>query len=494
MNGNRILSIELKNIKTVQNGMVESSLKKPVERGELENHPCDIVGVYGQNGSGKTTVIDALGFLKNLARGIPLNFVDPRTGRRVEGDYDYLLDVNSDSGSLLFTCLIYVGDEPYEIYYSIELGWNESRDHTILRSETFDVFPSHPGDSTFFKLHLAPFYVDYGSETLRYLYDGTAHTPNYVLGPQSLKTGEFEIYTRLNARKAECIRLGTSFLFDNTSIDFLRSSPKEDVRKMGDVIQAFKSQCIMQLFVFNKALDRFNGDYHLAFFDDTSAQDKTKKRGVIPLSSRPFTIPSELKETYDRLMKEINLFVSSFVPGFELYVDSISHSVSETGKEEQKIAIYRKMGNRRLPLGKESAGIRKLLSIAIGFISVYGDSSSWLAVDELDSGVFENLLGQLLQVLEQNGKGQLIFTAHNLAPLERISPSSIVFTTSNPQNRYIKFSGIKKTNNLRDLYIRALKLGGQSEELTSPVDLDDLDSALWSAYKSYSKEAMDAES
>ena len=263
---------------------------------------------------------------------------------------------------------------------------------------------------------------------------------------------------------------------------------------MGDVIQAFKSQCIMQLFVFNKALDRFNGDYHLAFFDDTSAQDKTKKRGVIPLSSRPFTIPSELKETYDRLMKEINLFVSSFVPGFELYVDSISHSVSETGKEEQKIAIYRKMGNRRLPLGEESAGIRKLLSIAIGFISVYGDSSSWLAVDELDSGVFENLLGQLLQVLEQNGKGQVLFTAHNLAPLERISPSSIVFTTSNPQNRYIKFSGIKKTNNLRDLYIRALKLGGQSEELTSPVDLDDLDSALWSAYKNYSKEAMDAES
>ena len=119
MNGNRILSIELKNIKTVQNGTVESSLKKPVERGELENHLCDIVGIYGQNGSGKTTVIDALGFLKNLAQGIPLNLIDPRTGRRVEGDYDYLLDVNSDSGSLLFTCLIYVGEEPYEIHYSI---------------------------------------------------------------------------------------------------------------------------------------------------------------------------------------------------------------------------------------------------------------------------------------------------------------------------------------------------------------------------------------
>ena len=121
-------------------------------------------------------------------------------------------------------------------------------------------------------------------------------------------------------------------------------------------------------------------------------------------------------------MKEINLFVSFFVPGFELYVDSISHSVSKTRKEEQKIAIYRKMGNRRLPLGEECAGIRKLLSIAVDFISVYGDSSSWLAVDELDSGVFENLLGQLLQVLEQNGKGQLIFTAHNLAPLRTYLP------------------------------------------------------------------------
>ena len=72
-------------------------------------------------------------------------------------------------------------------------------------------------------------------------------------------------------------------------------------------------------------------------------------------------------------------------------------------------------------------------------------------VDELDSGIFEYLLGEILEILEQRGKGQLIFTSHNLRLLEVLDKNNLVFTTTNENNRYIKLKNVKTNNNLRDI-------------------------------------------
>ena len=39
----------------------------------------------------------------------------------------------------------------------------------------------------------------------------------------------------------------------------------------------------------------------------------------------------------------------------------------------------------------------------------------------------------------------------------------IAFTTTNPQNRYIRMNNVKTTNNLRDFYYRDIVLGEQNE-------------------------------
>ena len=96
---------------------------------------------------------------------------------------------------------------------------------------------------------------------------------------------------------------------------------------------------------------------------------------------------------------------------------------------------------------------------------MYNVSSITIAIDELDSGIFEYLLGELLRILSEKGKGQLIFTSHNLRPLETIDRGFIAFTTTNPDNRYIRLSNIKENNNLRDFYFRDIVLGEQNEEI-----------------------------
>ena len=57
----RLSSLTLKNIKNVKNGIIIMPLAN--ER-IFECNRAEILGIYGQNGSGKTAIVDALYFLK----------------------------------------------------------------------------------------------------------------------------------------------------------------------------------------------------------------------------------------------------------------------------------------------------------------------------------------------------------------------------------------------------------------------------------------------
>ena len=61
--------------------------------------------------------------------------------------------------------------------------------------------------------------------------------------------------------------------------------------------------------------------------------------------------------------------------------------------------------------------------------------------------------------MQNSGKGQLIFTSHNLYPLETLESDSIMFTTTDPKARYARIKSVRATNNLRSMYLREVILG-----------------------------------
>ena len=65
----RFMSAELWNFKNVAHGKIEMPLAL---RRDFSCEKSEILGIYGQNGSGKTTVIDALFFAKQLLQGRPM--------------------------------------------------------------------------------------------------------------------------------------------------------------------------------------------------------------------------------------------------------------------------------------------------------------------------------------------------------------------------------------------------------------------------------------
>ena len=133
--------------------------------------------------------------------------------------------------------------------------------------------------------------------------------------------------------------------------------------------------------------------------------------------------------------------------------------------------MYSNREGKRFLMRYESEGIKRIISILNYLISVFNDPGVCLVVDELDSGIFEYLLGELLGLMNREMKGQLIFTSHNLRVLEKLDSKNIICSTTNPDNRFIRLTGIEKNHNKRDFYIRAITVGGQKESLYDEDDL-----------------------
>ena len=124
-----------------------------------------------------------------------------------------------------------------------------------------------------------------------------------------------------------------------------------------------------------------------------------------------------------------------------------------------------------IPIRMESEGIIKIISILNALIQAFGNPSICLAIDELDAGIFEYMLGELLDIFNQSAKGQFdLYPSHNLRALEMLDKDSIMFSTANPDRRYIRMKNKKATNNLRNMYLRGILVGGQDEVIYEETD------------------------
>jgi AAA15 family ATPase/GTPase len=193
----------------------------------------------------------------------------------------------------------------------------------------------------------------------------------------------------------------------------------------------------------------------------------------------------ELVDVVRELMSNMNIVLEQIIPGLSIKVYELDTELSKDSKPGKRLQLMSERNGREIPLKYESEGIKKIVSILQLLIVVYNSESITLAVDELDAGIFEYLLGELLKVISEKGKGQLIFTSHNLRPLETIDKGFIAFTTVNPENRYIRFVNVKGNNNLRDFYYRDITLGEQTEPVYDPTNNYEIMLALKEAGKTY---------
>lgn len=111
----RIKNIMLSNIKNVANGTVM------LNDFDKDTFGASIVGLYGQNGSGKTALIWALGIVK-----------DAMSGAELPKDTYFYIRRQSSVATIKVDLLVTIEGREYNVYYTLSIGKKGNKEVQIL--------------------------------------------------------------------------------------------------------------------------------------------------------------------------------------------------------------------------------------------------------------------------------------------------------------------------------------------------------------------------
>lgn len=438
----RFERIELNYFKNVKQGTIENT----EYRNKLfYTDKADVIGIYGQNGSGKTAVVDALNLLKLLMSGESLpskakNFINQESEAAVM-KFVFYLEMKQAEQESSTRYLIY-----YEVSFSLEEGEKPREQKTMyLKDEVI----SYSTIGVRGKTELLHYDANGGiSPKVRY---------------QELSRQNSEATIACEVAKRISMKERRSFLFQSEIMELFEAEQMNP--EYARILKMLHYYAKMNLFVVaNRNVGNCQITYMPISFRLTMEDVATSGVAQISLTG-PTVVSNNSYELVRLIVQQLNLVVAAILPDMQIEVQDLGKELNVSLEEVHRVELVTVRNGVKLPLAYESEGIKKLLSILSALISVYNNPSICLIVDELDSGVFEYLLGELLQIIEQNARGQLIFTSHNLRALEKLHRDSVVISTVNPMQRYIRIPHERGYKNFRNTYLRNLDLGGLKEEI-----------------------------
>ena len=479
----RIGSISIENFKSVVHGSLA------LESLHAMPSSASIMGIYGQNGSGKTAIINALAVLQTLLLGKPLE----------EKLYE-CINVNAETAKLTFELRFYRETDPdpihdASVFYEVEIAreikektiaekdssyLEEKAPRTEIRSEKLSIANYTDGSLKAFKKTL---FVETSDLTKPF-------TPNSKY--KQFFGNKTSTFVSLLAERTLADRECRSFIFSEVFSDSLFRFNSDTEKQTKGTESPTNVELLLSLLRKLKAFARRD------FFVIDAAQS-----GFINLNTLPLRISSPEKphvlflplnhstkirtsrvNVVKNVLNSLNVVLERIVPGLTIELAEIGREIDNTGNAVTCVQLVSKKENCQIPLQYESDGIKKIISILDLLICVYNRKSVVVAIDELDTGIFEYLLGELMRIISEHGQGQLVFTSHNLRPLETIHKSFIAFTTANSKDCYTQLKNIKETNNLRSMYFRNLLLNADEKTLLyRPTDNFDIARAFRKAGK-----------
>ncbi len=440
----RLSSLKISNIKNVRVGQIvmPNTCQK-----HLTYKTAEVLGLYGQNGSGKTAVIDTLYYLQKIMIGSTLD--------KKVADY---IDAASDQAEIIADFNIFIETIIYEVSYKIIL--QRSGDGANIVRETLSC-AINKNDSRSNKT----VFIDYRRSQSENVFAPKKRFDEVVEANAENKTDL--IVARKIAEKSNC-----SYIFGEGSREIFCQDYENHFRHYSEVIKALFQFALKDLFVIRNT---HSGVISANFLLPMAFKIEQKEIGMkgdfaVPLTE-PVVLNEERKKILDMIVEQINMVLFTIIPGMKIDVYHYGMQLTDSGENGYRVELVSVRENMPpIPIRMESEGIIKIISILNALIQAFGNPSICLAVDELDAGIFEYMLGELLDIFNKSAKGQLIFTSHNLRALEMLDKNNIMFSTVNPKRRYIRMKNVKASNNLRDTYIRGITLGGQDEIIYEETD------------------------
>ena len=464
----RIESITIQNFKNIKNGHLNFENSK-------KNYASSILGLYGQNGSGKTALIDALELLRLALSGksLPQHFANFINVDSESATIKYALKVQSDKYKSAY-------DVVYELSLKREIDDSNQNMDNPSTTENYkaiivDEILSYSYEPEIGKRERFATIIDTRTENDKPFVPVAKY--NVLVGKSK------ETLTNLIVAKQLARATSRSFIFSKELVNIIRQKCQKDYhRYLIDRMMVFGNY---ELFVINTSNTGLISMDALPLSFRYSENGKATVGNMLLKLNEPTLIPEQALGIVKKVVANMNIVLQQIIPGLTIGVRELGTQLNSNGSLGCRVQLISKKNSKEIPLKYESEGIKKIVSILQLLIVVYNKASITVAIDELDSGVFEYLLGEILRIISEKGKGQLIFTSHNLRPLETIDKGFIAFTTTNPDNRYIRMANVKSSNNLRDFYYRDIILGEQDEPVYDTTNNYEIALAFSEAGASY---------
>lgn len=440
----RLSSLQLTNIKNVKKGII---YMPNIVNKILSADKAEILGIYGQNGSGKTAIVDALYFLQKVMVGADLD----------QSLEDYI-DMDSDTAEIFTDFNLFMDDIVFEIGYRLSLSREEKE--IVISRETLSAAKNENGIRT-----NKTVFMDYQRNQTNVIFKPQKRLDEILEENKETKTDL--IVARKMAEKSNC-----SYIFGESSREIFCREYKNGFQHFSVIISSLFEFALKDLFVIRNTHSGVISANFILPMAFRIENDNIGAKGDFAVSlTEPILVDEERKNLLETIVKQINIVLYTIIPGLQVTIKNYGKQLLDDGEEGWKLELMSKReGMKEIPIRMESEGIIKIISILNALIQTFGNPSICLVIDELDSGIFEYMLGELLDIFKKSAKGQLIFTSHNLRALEMIDKENIMFSTTNPNNRYIHMKNVRESNNLRNMYIRSITLGGQSEEIYEETD------------------------
>ena len=459
--------IKLKNFKSF--GNVEFDLKK------TETKIKNLAVIYGENGAGKTNLVEAFKFLQDsLTSLVTLKMLEKQIDKA-----NQMEELKKQGKAEDFIEFIQRFTKQFSIYPQMK----ELK--TINSKEDAEVeigFSVNEKEGYYF----IRFSEKIKEEKLYYLTEKNRGVQFHIE-----KDKDEEIKKELNKYIFKDLKY-TKELKDeinkywgkHTFLSIILKELQEKNEKYTEKVLSKNLTDIIEMMIqMNISVDNATSN----IIHSTGISSKNPKRNALLLNPRKGTINKKHEEKLN-VCEEIlkNFFTQCYSD-----IKDVKYLKKFEGNKIKYILVFEKVINNEIveiPITKESLGTQRILEKIVPVIrAALGEC---VVIDEIDNGVHDLLIKVVIESIADKITGQLIITTHNTLLLETLDKSNIyIIVVDHDGKKTINCMEdydfeIQKNHNKRDLYLKGL-FGGVP--FVSRIDFDSIIDKIEKEEKDYEK-------
>jgi uncharacterized protein len=418
------------------------------------NHDVNVLkaaAIYGANGAGKSNLIKAIAFLKELVTNKKENVLSSLQKFKLEPEYatkPTRFEIEFETNGKTFSYGIECHQDRIAEEWLVQVGFDKSPDMVIFERKT-DQNHKH-------SLQLADKYLQTEKEKyFREFFEEQILKPN-VLFVQSEQIDLFEevvVFVQIIA-----------------NIDIIRADETIAASWFGLIASEIRRQRTIEVFkTFDVGISDFIIDSN--DFQSTSSEHTESIKKMFDTIEENYNLPKQIpnvslngKFDFDFVSKRI--YENLEFEGDKLTIKKLL-SVHKNANED----------NIKFDIQEESDGSIRLLELLYLMYFFLQLENKILFIDEIDRSIHPSLLKSLLKKIMEmtNSKGQLIFTTHeaNLLDLDIFRQDEIWFAEKNNEGASTFYS-LSDFNPRADLDIRKGYLNGRFGAIPFLANLENL--------------------